>query len=1188
MFLVPLVWIMLAQAPTTPLTGLVVDAEGKPVAGVDLVLVGLPSQETPTLARGQSGEEGRFTLERPTGLAGDHHPQRAPILWAVKSGYRLAVTRFPEALPKADEPVRVVLPPSGQAKVRVEDPNGQPLPDVRVLPERLKTPYTNIPNVVAELAATTTGPDGLAVIDAVPPDELAYVDVHSREFGIQGRPITPKPGTPAVVAMRPVATWKGRLLADDPKLARGWRVRAWTRVGGDPQAEPVTTGDIESTTTDEEGRFTLAPIALGSLQLSLKPPDNLPVVADLPRSLVVDEGGGDAVVDIPLKPTVTVTGLFLERGTGKPVPGVSATLIYLGPNRNGSLNVKTDDKGRYTFQSLPGLVRVGHFSFPPTHVQEPGQGWEDFTVPEPPKVIELAPREALVAAPPLRGRVVDEAGQPAPGASVQASWLLTGAKGSSGGSIMTRADDQGNFSLEGLGPDATVTLNARLRDRQSKSPVKAQAGEASPVTIAIAPMPVFAIAGRVLGPGGTPLAEVPVRVQIRVRRDNFPGMTEPARFLDTPVIKTGADGTFRTPKELERKPSECRVEVTAPGFLPARTGWIPAPEADLLTLPDLALKRVRGVRVVTGTVVDRDGKPIPGAAVSQAGDGPRLTSAKADAAGRFRLTGVAGGGAALIVAEAPEFRAGGAIVGSGLEPVEIHLARVAEPPMATLKTLPSPIPRAEERILAREFLEPLLPQVRSGTFGSGSGLVIPALARVAPGLGLEMLENRVAADPTQTLIQVALGQFEDDPASAIATVDEDLDPGTRALCWLALEDFRPAPDRARRENLLERALTDTRQAKSDVLKVKLLGQIADRWLRLGALAKARPILLEGQAIIAAWPKETWHFESEAFAEVLAVVDLPAAVAIFERRGRTSVSPADPGTLSRHNGQAAIRLARIDPAAAERLIAPPSPNFHDRLRIVLNVTRRMAKLDLARARRLLETLNDRANPGISTNSVPLASGLGLIAAELAATNPAEARQLLDEAYKSLRQRAVEGHPGQGQNSVANLMAELLPVVERLDPDRLAERIWLLAASRAPTVQEPTPNEVEGTMALAMLVARYDRGIADVMAVPALDRLPDLLAEANRMYGSVIPPTLKSLAAYDPRAIAPMLRSLPDSARKPPLKGANTTTAASPDAQLRLAAAWILGFPNEARPREAGRIGDYLLVYRDDDGFEQGAE
>ena len=167
-------------------------------------------------------------------------------------------------------------------------------------------------------------------------------------------------------------------------------MRAWTRVEGDPAAEPQTAGYVE-TTTDDEGRFALAPIAVGGLELKLKPPGDLPVLADLPRSLVVREGREDSV-DIPLRTTVTVTGLFLERGTGKPVPGISAMLIYLGGNRNGSQTAATDERGRYTFQSLPGLVRVGHFSFPPTHVQAPVQGWEDFTVPKPPKVIELATR----------------------------------------------------------------------------------------------------------------------------------------------------------------------------------------------------------------------------------------------------------------------------------------------------------------------------------------------------------------------------------------------------------------------------------------------------------------------------------------------------------------------------------------------------------------------------------------------------------------------------------------------------------------------------------------------------------------------------------------------------------------------------------------------------------------------------
>ncbi len=216
------------------------------------------------------------------------------------------------------------------------------------------------------------------------------------------------------------------------------------------------------------------------------------------------------------------------------MPGVSATLIYLGPNRNGSLNVKTDEKGRYTFQSLPRAGPGRAFSFPPTHVQEPGQGWEDFTVPGAAQGDRTCPKESCWSLPRRSGAGSwMRAGQPAPPASVQAGWLLTGARVPLAGASDPR-DDQGNFSLEGLGPDATVTLNARLRDRQSKSPVKAQAGEADPVTIAISPMPVFAVAGRVLGPGGRHWPRFPVRVQIRVRRDNFPGMTEPARFLDTP------------------------------------------------------------------------------------------------------------------------------------------------------------------------------------------------------------------------------------------------------------------------------------------------------------------------------------------------------------------------------------------------------------------------------------------------------------------------------------------------------------------------------------------------------------------------------------------------------------------------------------------------------------------------------
>ena len=67
--------------------------------------------------------------------------------------------------------------------------------------------------------------------------------------------------------MRPVSTWKGRLKADDPRNASGWKVRAYTRVvTGDWNDQPQTTGYVE-TTTGDQGRFVLAPIAVGGLQL---------------------------------------------------------------------------------------------------------------------------------------------------------------------------------------------------------------------------------------------------------------------------------------------------------------------------------------------------------------------------------------------------------------------------------------------------------------------------------------------------------------------------------------------------------------------------------------------------------------------------------------------------------------------------------------------------------------------------------------------------------------------------------------------------------------------------------------------------------------------------------------------------------------------------------------------------------
>ncbi len=467
MFVAPLVLVLLGQVPDVSLTGTVVGRGGEPVIGAELILVGLPSYDPPIVARGKSGEAGRFVLNRPAGLAGDLHEQSAPILWAVKPGFRASLTRFPEKLPNPDEPVRIVLEPPGRAEVRVVNPDGQLLGGVKVLPGRLKSGYTTVPDAVAELVSATTGPDGRAVIEAVPASELTYVDVHSREFGIQGQAIVPVPRKPAAIALRPVSTWKGRLTAADARHARGWRVKAWTRVAVDRSAPAQTAGYVE-TTTDDNGQFALSPIAIGALHLELKAPAGLPVMADIPQSLSVRGGRPDSV-DIALKPAATVTGVVIERGTGKPVPEVSVSLSFIGHGRNDNQTVKTDERGRYTLQSLPGSVRIVYHFFPRTHAPPPGPGFEDFTVPDPPRVIELAPREVLTAAAPVYGKVIDEADHGVAGALVQALWRLTAGSAASDGTINTTTNEQGNFVLKGLGPGSTVTIMARFRDHQTRS-----------------------------------------------------------------------------------------------------------------------------------------------------------------------------------------------------------------------------------------------------------------------------------------------------------------------------------------------------------------------------------------------------------------------------------------------------------------------------------------------------------------------------------------------------------------------------------------------------------------------------------------------------------------------------------------------------------------------------------------------
>ena len=135
---------------------------------------------------------------------------------------------------------------------------------------------------------------------------------------------------------------------------------------------------------------------------------------------------------------------------------------------------------------------------------------------------------------------------------------------------------------------------------------------------------------------------------------------------------------------------------------------------------------------------------------------------------------------------------------------------------------------------------------------------------------------------------------------------------------------------------------------------------------------------------------------------------------------------------------------------------------------------MARADLPRARKILDTIDDPTGPASFPRPALVPYGLGLMASELAATDPAQARGLLDEAFAGLRKVADRaGRQGHSIPPVSCVMAELLPMVERLEPDRLEERLWLAAACRASLAEQPDMNAVQ---------ARRDPGDARLAVRP----------------------------------------------------------------------------------------------------------
>jgi len=182
---------------------------------------------------------------------------------------------------------------------------------------------------------------------------------------------------------------------------------------------------------------------------------------------------------------------------------------------------------------------------------------------------------------------------------------------------------------------------------------------------------------------------------------------------------------------------------------------------------------------------------------------------------------------------------------------------------------------------------------------------------------------------------------------------------------------------------------------------------------------------------------------------------------------------------------------------------------------------MAPKDLARARRIADS---RISPDAPAYG-PYA--LGLMAQAIAATDKAGAARLINDAYRGLEDLAAGGQP-LARHDPLEVASGLLPVVEQVEPERLAEFLGRTLALLPARGDQPGPGEVANVRSkvlLVMMVARYDRQLAARLLEPQLREIGTHSVQTGVSdFATTI--VLSALALIDPQQAVERVEALPD--------------------------------------------------------------
>jgi protocatechuate 3,4-dioxygenase beta subunit len=1087
--------LLLAAAPQLPrLEGQVVDAGGAP-AGEALVYLACQGEflePQPRLeARASCDAAGKFSLEVPQGWI-ERQSYKSLTLFAWKSGQGIGAVVYAMRDLPVGQKISVQLAPPARAVLEVLDPDGKPVAGARVEPSffRLGAEMSGAPAELRAQLGVLTDAQGRATIDATPLERILELRITEPAGGIQ---------VMNDYMSRPPEWAAGRIQL---------RARARVRVRGEPRGSaqltvttyvtPAGTGSVRRGTMtqlessgalDAPGGLVLDALAPSVTSLSIVwPADQAqrPVLTP-----VKTEAGKETDLELGWRKGMHVRGRVVARGSGEPVAGARVRWVQY-PIR--FVDLVTDAEGKFSVEALSGNAWLASVEAPAPFLSLLDPSANKWTLPKDVEEFEL-PTIELVRGVTIHGEVRDAQGAPVPFA-----WVSCEAKGRC---LTALADERGRFGFDALEEGVAIPIHARAGAAATDEPLLCEAHPGLPASVTIGASARELVRGRVLDERGAPVAGAEVELW-RAGRENYVG---DEKLVGAAPLRTDSEGRFESARELDPEVAYS-ARVRAPGFDRVQSAWRkPSGEAPLaLVLPKLAR--------IEGRLLDEYGKPVVDATL-RVPDAPALVEARTDADGRFVLENVLPR-PVFVLLEAQGMAPRGTLVDARGGRLDWSLG-APETAAARGSGAPAPaVPREREFEIAE---------------GLDAARLRAAIERKKPDEIFRALESLAWSDPAAALARCEEGLIDTFRADIVrnnvaqslgssapedAALVQGLKQGSfgRAHGLTRLADSLPPERRALALDLLGEALAALADAGTPEYELVGLAAVARSLLALGERAEAQAILARAAPLVDKLPPEEWTgYARTVYAEVLASFDLEKALAIVAQA-------KDKSEQQRHYGNIAQRIAGSNPEGAERALglAGKAESWAEPTRWIPRVCYGMAPADLPRARRI----------ALQGGHAPNGYALGMMALALAGQDRKTALGLLDEAYATLAAQSATASERWYKEEECVQAAGLLPVVERLAPERLPEFVWrALALRRARSSGAGLANDsgaLGADCALALLLARYDRALARALLAPAVEFLK--LGNGRVGYdwaGDVLP---AALALSDPEWALELSKSLLD--------------------------------------------------------------